>query len=634
MPLPQTELQAQYSNAVQLQNTRRLDEAEAAYRALLGDAPGLWQAWYNLGLLLQQRGAFAEAADAYRQAIAHNGQLAEAHNNLGNVLRAQGRPAEALECFRRALARNPALTQAAFNLGSVQQALGQHESAIPAFRQVLAREPANTPAWDGLWRSQLALGRSEDAAKTFLQWEQTAPRTPELVLAGLHSARALADAGRESTYVGLALDWPFEASSPAQMSPILALLQYFDVTPGQLLQSYRRYDAAVSARQIPPVTIAETRPDTRLRIGYVSGDFRSHVMGRLMLEVLSRHDRTAFSLHLFTLAPVSPKDAATARFQAMADGFVDLSALDDRAAASRIAGEGIDVLVDLGGHTMSARPDIYAARPARKMVAHLGYHGALGMSCIDGKVSDAIADPPGNEAFQVDPPLRIDACVFPLVAAPAVDAPPVEAPAGIRDKFVFAAFANVLKLSPRCMAAWKRVLDRVPGSVLLFSPFARAERTGLLAACRAAGIDAARVEFLDLPSGDPRLFRRYELAHAVMDTFPYGGGDTTLAALSMGVPVVTLAGTRHAERIGASMLTHLGLPELVAADVDGFVDTAVRLATDAAWRAALSDKLRTAMAASDALVTAHVRALEALYSRLAAETTARRPTNPSAIPPG
>jgi predicted O-linked N-acetylglucosamine transferase (SPINDLY family) len=219
------------------------------------------------------------------------------------------------------------------------------------------------------------------------------------------------------------------------------------------------------------------------------------------------------------------------------------------------------------------------------------------------------------------------------VAAPVAEADPVDPPPELAGKFVFAAFANVLKLSPRCVAAWKRVLDRAPDAILLFSPFSTSDRAGLQAVCRAAGIGAARIAFLDLPSGDPRLFRRYELAHAAMDTFPYGGGDTTLAALSMGVPVVTLAGKRHAERIGASILTHLGLADLVAQDEDAFVELALRMAKDAPWRETLVERVRNAMGQSDAHVTAHTRALEALYAKLAGPITERHPTNPSATPP-
>ncbi|HEX4859553.1 MAG TPA: tetratricopeptide repeat protein [Usitatibacteraceae bacterium] len=609
-----------YQSAIQHQQAGRLADAENTYRALLGFAPHVWQAWYNLALLLQARGAHAEAVDAYRQALTINPQFAEAHNNLGNALRATGRKAEAIESFRRALHRNPGLAQASFNLGSMFQEAGQWGSAIAALRQSVAHDPRNPAAWEALWRVQIAAGRPDDACRTFLQWEASAPLTPELIAAGLHSSRPLADRVREARYVRQALEWPFAAAKPSQLSAILGLLQYFDVSGANLLDVYRRYDQAVAAYAPAALPVAGRAGDGRIRIGYVSGDFRRHVMGRLVWEVISRHDRTRFSIVLFSLAGLTMHDDWTERMRSASDGFHELAALDDAAAARCIAEAGIDVLVDLGGHTMSARPEMYSSRPARHLVTHLGYHGSLGLSFADGKISDHVADPPGNEAFQLEPPLRIDACVFPLAACVPDAAPPLDPPPGLDGKFVFAAFVNVLKLSPRCLAAWKQVLDRAPNAVLLFSPFVRADQNALRAMCAAAGIDATRFAFLELDARDPRLAQRYALCHAAMDTFPYAGGDTTLAALAMGVPVVTLAGLRHGERMGASILTHLGMPELVTTHVDRFVDVAAALASDRNFLETMQEKVRKAMADSPAHLTRHTRALESVF-----ETLARRP---------
>jgi predicted O-linked N-acetylglucosamine transferase (SPINDLY family) len=396
-------------------------------------------------------------------------------------------------------------------------------------------------------------------------------------------------------------------------------LQYFDLPLEALRAAYARFDALAARESAavphPPRTPVRS-PGARLRIGYVSGDFRSHVMGRLMWEVLSRHDRARFECLLFSLVAPRADDVLTQRFIGLADGFIDLSQLDDAAAARLIAERQIDVLVDLGGHTMSARPRIYFHRPARRLVTHLGYHGALGLSHCDGKISDAIADPPGTEAWQLEPPLRLDACLFPLVPAERAGAV-LEAPAGLDGAFVFAAFVNILKLSPRCLAAWRAVLERVPRAKLLFSPFARGDRELLERVCAKAGIAAARLAFLDLPPGDARLASRYRLVHAALDTFPYGGGDTTLAALSNGVPVVTLAGRRHAERIGASLLTHAGVPELIAADEAQFADLGARLADDPAWRRGIGARLEAAFAHADAHLARHVRELERVFRELA-----------------
>jgi predicted O-linked N-acetylglucosamine transferase (SPINDLY family) len=620
MPIPPQERRARYQQAVSLANAGRSLEAEAAYRDLLARAPDTWAAAYNLGLLLQAREAFADAEQAYRSAIAHNAQLAEAHNNLGNVLTRLGRAKEAIDCFRRALQRNPALTQAAFNLAAALQNAGQFDSAIASYRQVTSRIPHETAAWDGLWRSQLAAGKSADAATTFLQWQDQAPVSPELVLAGLNSARALADSTLERRYVDLAIRWPFAHAPAATLSPVLGLLQYFDIAPTDLLTAYQRYDA-LAARANAVHAAAERAPSARLRIGYVSGDFRSHVMGRLMWEVFSRHDRTQFDWTLFSLSVPRETDPLTTSFREWANAFVDLSRLNDASAAREIAALGIDVLVDLGGHTMSARPDIYLHRPAPHLLTHLGYHGALGLSFCEGKISDGIADPPGNEAWQVEPPRRLDACVFPLVAGEPCAAE-LEPPAALDGAFVFAQFVNVLKLSPRCAKAWRAVLDALPSARLMLSPFAKGDRAVLAHALTAHGIDAARLVFLEVSADDPRLPARYRLAHAVMDTFPYGGGDTTLAALSQGVPVVSLVGQRHAERIGASMLTHAGVPELIAATEREFIECAIRLALDEPWRRELSARLKAAFANADTHLTRHVRELERVYRAV----TARRST--------
>ncbi|MBL8519617.1 MAG: tetratricopeptide repeat protein [Betaproteobacteria bacterium] len=628
---PAHALRSAFSQAAAWQQAGQLADAEAAFRRIVADSPGTWAAWYNLGLILQGRNALDDAYEAYRQTIALNPGLAEAHNNLGNVLRAQGDGRGAIESFRRALARNPALAPAAYNLGLAFQAQQQHDSAIASFRQCLRAEPASTPAWEALWRSQLAIGRSDAACETVLQWERAAPLSPALVLAGLHSARYLRDAQREARVVEAALQWPFADASPAYLSPVLGLLQYFDVAPAALRALYQRHADAVAAWYRPLPAPAQRGGGARLRLGYVSGDFRNHVMGRLMEAVLTRHDAAAFDVHLFSIAPAAQEDDATARLRGHATAFTRLDALTDEAAAHVIAAQDIDVLVDLGGHTMSARPGIHAWKPARHIVTHLGYHGALGLHTIDGKISDAIADPPGNEAHTLEPPLRIDACVFPIVAAPPLVGEPLEPPAALAGRFVFAAFVNVLKLSPRCLSAWKRVLDEVPEAVLLFSPFVRADRAGLANACKSVAIDASRQVYLDLPAGDARLVRRHELAHAVLDTFPYAGGDTTLAALSMGVPVVTLAGTRHAERIGASLLAHVGVADLIAGDEDAFVRLAVRLAREPQWRQTLAERLRAAFADPDRHIARHVRALEDLYRSLVrrdATPTAPTPTSP------
>ena len=612
------ELRALAQQAFQHQAAGHFAEAAQGYAAVLSRAPDVWSACYNLGLVYQHLGRMPDAAEMYQRAVQLNPQLAEAYNNLGNVLKALNKNADAIDAYRRALELNSQLSEASYNLAVMLQARGEHKSANELFRQTITTNPLHVPAWDALYRSLLGLSRYEEAIELFRAWDRAMPPCPELVTAGLAMCRLIGEPAFEARYLALALEWPFADFTPEQFTPVLGMIQYFDVTREQILDSYRRYDAVVEARHPATIPLLPRRAaDQRLRIGYVSGDFRRHVMGRWMLDVISRHDRSLVSVYLVSTCASGEFDAVTAEFRTHADGFADISGLDDFAAAKSIAEADLDILVDLAGHTMAARPGIYAHRPARTIITHLGYHGCLGLSAVDYKLTDRIADPVDAAHFQIEKPFALDVCVFPLVRVAPADADPAwSVNPDLQGKFVFAAFTNVLKLSSRCLAVWRRVLDALPEAVLLFSPLSATQHAGIARIMAAAGFDKSRIAFLTVPVQDAQWRARYRLVHAVLDTFPYAGGDTTLAALDMGVPVVTLDGLRHSERVGASILTHLGVTELIAETADEFVAIAVKLASDATFMAQTRQRIETAVAATD--VNAYTRALEKAFTELAA----------------
>ncbi|MEQ1517733.1 MAG: tetratricopeptide repeat protein, partial [Usitatibacteraceae bacterium] len=612
------ELRALAKAAFQQQAAGHYAEAAQGYAAVLSRAPDHWQTCYNLGLVYQHLGRMPEAAQLYQRTVQLNPQFAEGHNNLGNVRKVLEDNAGAEEAYRRAIALNPQLADATYNLGTMAQDRGDHLPAIELLRKSIAANEASVAAWDALYRSLMALKRIEDAIELFLAWERALPPSPELVAAGLALCRPMGNRELESRYLALALEWPFADFAPVQFAPILGMLQYFDVTREQFLACYRRYDAAVAAKNLARIPLLPKRAaDQRLRIGYLSGDFRRHVMGRWMLEVVSKHDRSRVSIFLISTCPPREYDAITAQFRTHADGFADISGLDDFAAAKSIAEADLDILVDLVGHTMAARPEIYAHRPARSIVTHLGYHGCLGLSAVDYKFTDRIADLPDAGNFQIERPYALDTCVFPFARLAPADGYPVPGQNPELDgKFVFAAFTNDLKLSARCVALWKRVLDALPEAVLLFSPPSPSQNAGIERIMAAGGIAKSRLAFLNVPAQDALWRARYRLVHAALDTFPYAGGDTTLAALDMAVPVVTLRGERHSERVGASILTHLGIPELIANTEEEFVGIAVRLARDANFRGEIGTRISKAVGASDN--TAYARALESAFVEIAA----------------
>ena len=613
------ELRALASQSFQHQAAGRFAEAAQGYAAVLSRAPDLWSACYNLGLVYQHLGRMPEAADMYLRAVKLNPQLAQAYNNLGNVFKFLKKDAEAIDAYRRAIGLNSQLFEASYNLATMLQVRGEHSAANELFRKTVASNPLHLAAWDALFRSLLGLRRHEEANEVFLAWDRAMPPCPELVTAGLALCRPIGDPAFEARFLALALDWPFVNFTPEQFVPVLGMMQYFDVTREQLLTCYRRYDAAVAAQSPVVIPLLPRRAaDKRLRIGYVSADFRRHVMGRWMLDVISRHDRASVSIFLVSTCPRSEYDTFTDAFRSHADGFADVSELDDFSAAKSIVEADLDILVDLAGHTMAARPGIYAHRPARSIVTHLGYHGCLGLSAVDYKLTDRIADRDDAAQFQIEKPFPLDTCLFPMVrVVPAAADSAPGAIAELEGKFVFAAFTNELKLSPRCLAVWRRVLAALPEAVLLFSPPSAAQYAGIQRILVAGGIDKSRITFLQVPVEEALWRARYRLVDAVLDTFPYAGGDTTLAALDMGVPVVTLTGLRQSERVGTSILTHLGITETVANSEDEFVAIAVRLARDAQFMAQTRQRIEVAVAATD--VSAYTRALEAAYTKIAAE---------------
>ena len=612
------ELRTLAKQSFQHQAAGQFAEAAQGYAAVLSQAPDDWATCYNLGLVYQHLARLPEAADMYTRAVRLNPRFAEAYNNLGNVLKTLKKEDAAIDAYRRAITLNPQLSDANYNLATMLQARGEHTPAIALFRNAVAANGLHVSAWDALYRGLLGLKRHEEAIEAVLAWDAAMPPCPELVTAGLALCRPIGDRDFEARYLALALDWPFADFTPEQFAPILGMIQYFDVSREQLLACYRRYDAAVAKGKPMLIPLLPRRSaDQRLRIGYVSADFRRHVMGRWMLEVISRHDLSRVSVYLISTCPPREHDAVTAEFRSHADGFADVSEMDDFAAAKSIAEVDLDILVDLAGHTMAARPGIYAHRPARTIITHLGYHGCLGLRAVDYKLTDRVSDPTDAAQFQIERLFALDTCVFPFVRITPVDADPALADnRDLQNKFVIAAFTNVLKLSSRCLAVWRRVLDALPEALLLFSPPSPTQHAGILRTLAAAGIDKSRLAFLPMQGGDAQLRAHYRHVHAVLDTFPYAGGDTTLAALDMGVPVVTLMGERHSERVGASILTHLHVTETIANDEDEFVAIAVKLARDPAFMAQTQQRLAAAVAATD--VQTYTLALERAYEKMVA----------------
>jgi predicted O-linked N-acetylglucosamine transferase (SPINDLY family) len=333
-------------------------------------------------------------------------------------------------------------------------------------------------------------------------------------------------------------------------------------------------------------------PARRLRIGYVSPDFRAHAVANFFEPLLSCHDRSQFFIACYSNCPAP--DAVTRRIESAADLFRDITALDDAAAADLIRSDGIDVLVDLAGHTARNRLLCFARKPAPVQVTYLGYPDTTGLSAIDARFTDALADPPHTDIYHSESLIRLPApflCYQPPVDAPSPAPPPMLANGYI----TFGSFNNFTKLNRQTIKLWAQLLKSVLTARLLLKADALADPL-VAESARAAfaphGIPAQRLTlsgFVPTTAGNLDFYRNIDIA---LDPSPYNGTTTTCEALLMGVPVVTLAGQTHVSRVGVSLLTGVELTSLISTDADDYIRRAAVLAVDVNQLTTLRETLR------------------------------------------
>jgi predicted O-linked N-acetylglucosamine transferase (SPINDLY family) len=608
----------------------RLAAANAATAA--GDAAaavalceeGLAAMPFDAGLLralgrahLARRDGSAAAA-AFARALNTDMTDGETHYNLGVALQMQREFTEAARAYQRALLFRPDFVGAHFNLGALFQEQRMTDAAIAAYGEVLAADPANVAAFKNLGEVLLAAGRIDAFLANFRRFEERCPEALPLAVQALVACQHQGDFAKLDRYLEGLRHERFVPQSEAEqidaLEELLYLLLYFDVEPPLLLHLAETYDAAARRAYGEPLPAPVDRRPGRLRVGYLSGDLRNHVMGKMAWAAVERHDRRRFELFFYSLSEAD--DDWTARFRGLADHFrvVARESVDDTARA--IAADDLDVLVDLSTHTQGARPGVLARKPARVQITHVASAGTVGLRTIDFKLTDHYADLPANQAFLLETLLPMDGCVYPYRrVATAATHPFRRASLAIEaDAVLIGAFVSPLKLSRRCLALWRDVLARVPKAKLAFSPVNPALRASFERLVAAAGIGSDRILFVPQGRDDAENQARYALIDFVLDPMPYGGANGTLEALDMRVPVVALVGRRHAERTSYSILVNLGVTATIAESGSEYVAIAERLATDPAFmrevRAAIDAGLRQSTL-TDAL--AHTRSLERAY---------------------
>jgi len=571
------------------------EAAKASYRRLLNDAPGHADALNNLGGLLEQAGQGEEARALYERALAAAPRHERAAFNLGQW---HGKRGDADKAAQHILAAKMAGRGDAASMIRIGQALAgidRIEDAIDCFNSAVERAPDNREAHFRLG-ALLVERRETERGIAHLEFA----REQGLDNAALHHALGLGHlrlCRLDRALDGFRTAIERDPATLAFRSTYLMALNYSDkISPADLFAEHRRLMAPINAN-LPPRPVRRAAIDGKIRIGYVSADFREHSCAYFLLPVIEAHDRERFEIVCY--ANQKRHDAMTDGFIARADRWRDIARLDDDAAAALVREDGIDLLVDLGGHTGDNRLGLFARRPAAAQVSWLGYPNTTALDAIDWRLTDAVADPgPAADALHSERLHRIDGGFLAYRAPAATEATPTAKDDGpIR----FGCFNNANKISPSTVALWARILNDVPGVTLsLRTEQFRHElvRADFLARFAAAGCDAARIRFLPWETDVAAALAGHEAIDIALDPTPYNGTTTSCEALWMGVPVVTLAGDRHAARVGASLLTQIGLGELIAPTPDDYVRIAVGLAGDRPRRAAYRAKLRARLQAS------------------------------------
>ena len=603
-------------------STGRAERAMACCRAALGRDPRNVDALCLLASLALLAGQRESTVDAARRALALSPDHVEASHYLGVALRQLGDLPGAIASLGRAIEGEPKRVETLVELSRAFLDAGDARGAEPFLNRALDIEPASPSAQTALARLYRSAGRLDDAA--------AACRRALAVDPGAWEAHAilgnlLREAGNQRAAIAA-----FEAATATlperheAWSSLLLTLQCAEHLPAEVVaERHRSWGRRVAAtvRRLPPPPPTAALAGRRLRIGYLSSNFRRHAVAKFFEPVIDLHDRRRFEVCCYYNFPTA--DEVTDRIRKRADRFLSVCSVPDGHVAAKIRRDAIDILVDLDGHTVPNRLPVFFLKPAPIQVTWLGYLGTTGVPAIDYRLTDAKADPPGMaDALHVEALWRLPAtawCYRPYQEARR----PGPSPQLTNGFVTFASLNNPGKVTSAARELWARILRQTEESRLILHFDGEASRvTELRSFFGSRGIDPHRLLLVGRQSIDDYLglYRRTDIA---LDTWPCAGGTTSCDALWMGVPVVSLAGTSSFSRTGASLLPSVGLEDLVTGDPEAYVATAIALASDRGRLARLRGELRHRMEASpltDARAMAHQveEAFLGMWSRLLA----------------
>jgi len=607
--------------------------AAAAYRRAIALKPDFVPAHNNLGNALQFQGQLEAAADAYRRAIHWLPNYPQAHNNLGNVLKKQGQPEEALAAYRQALQLKPGYPEAHYNMGNALKELGRLDEAVDAYSRALHFKRDYAEAHENLAIVLAGQGRLDEAVAACCHALALRPQHAEThnTLGGVLARRRQLDQA-EATYrralalqphspevcrnlAGILLDQgqvddaieayrralQFQPEHAATHSDLILTLHLQSDQDGHAVaEEHRRWGERFSDpfRSSLHPHLHDRSPERRLRIGYVSPDFCDHVLGRNLRPLFHHHDHQQFEILCY--AGATQPDGFTEDFRQHADQWRSTVGVADDAFAEMIRQDGVDILVDLNQHMAGNRLPMFSRQPTPVQVSFAGYPASAGVEAIPYRISDRYLESEmASELRSPSPQLRSAERILLIDSFWCYDPCGIEVevnglPARESGNITFGCLNNFCKVNEQALSLWAQVLGKVTDSRLILLTSVGSHRQRAREFLEKKGIESHRVDFVEFRPRREYL-KLYHRLDIILDTFPYNGHTTSLDALWMGVPVVSLAGETPVSRAGLSQLSNLGLPEWVAHSESEYVKIAEKLAGDLPRLAQLRSTLRERM---------------------------------------
>ncbi len=585
-----------------------LEHFESAIK--FGDPKG--QANSNLGKVLCDDGRFEEAEIVCRKAIEIDPNNPIFHNNLGIALMSFQRDAEARSCFHRAIELDPNYALAWQNAGVICQRFREHDEAIKCYEKSNQLIPRN-------------INTLQNLANLYSQLRQP-ERTLEIYEAACQIDPNHAICLAQLIFFKLELvQWDdvselwerfqkMEKELPFPITPLT--LMAFPSSPGELLHSARawaksirrpeRVHAKKRGDHLSTSSSTKIGPRKKLRVGYLSADFRQHPVAQLAVEMIENHDRERFEVFGYAIGGNDQTPLGT-RIRSAFDSLTDLDGMTDLEAIKKIRADQIDILVDLVGYTKSTREEILTARPAAIQVNYLGFPGSMGAEWIDYIVGDQFVIPDDSHAHFSEMPILMPDC-FQVNAALSDDALPVPArqACGLPEEAVVLCCFNTLhKINPQVWSAWMKILEAAPSSVLWLKTSKEGLQQNFRNEASKCGIDSGRIYFAEKTQTIEAHYQRVQVADMFLDTWPYNAHATASDMLRCGVPVLTNAGQTMASRVAGSLLNCLGLNELITYSVEQYVSTAIELISSPEQLARMSERLRIALSSTPLFDNSH-----------------------------